>query len=242
MTPPSSRGCATCGRNIGLCSCPPGEDEVGEGPIRRRRARSDAPTPPRPPRHPAEAEHLGARLGREDAPPSLESLAPFAEYDRRRAVEKRWELEAKAKLGLCGRGADAIPGAGAGRRFWVGGSVEFAAGGTRGRTMHDAAKAGDASAVARRLSRGEHPDQGDFLAQTCLMLAAAEGCASLERNGFVTAFSREKKRTPSARDPSPPPPASLTLLGLPPLALLSAGTSSSSRRYSTAARRRTRGT
>ena len=185
--------CATCGRSVGLCSCPPGEDEVGEGPIRRRRRATRSSDAPTPPRHPAEAEHLGARLGREDAAvPSLESLAPFADYDRRRAVEKRWELEAKAKLGLCGRGADAIPGAGAGRRFWVGGAVEFAAGGTRGRTMHDAAKAGDASAVARRLSRGEHPDQGDFLAQTCLMLAAAEGCAPLGlgwiRNGF---FSRE---------------------------------------------------
>ena len=44
--------------------------------------------------------------------------------------------------------------------------------------MHDAAAMGDARAVARRLERGEHPDQGDFLSQTPLHHAAARGKTS----------------------------------------------------------------
>ena len=44
--------------------------------------------------------------------------------------------------------------------------------------MHDAAAMGDARAVARRLDRGEHPDQGIFLSQTPLHHAAARGKTS----------------------------------------------------------------
>ena len=47
-------------------------------------------------------------------------------------------------------GGWAVPGEGAGRRYWADGAVELAAGGTRGRTLHDVAAAGDAAAVARR--------------------------------------------------------------------------------------------
>ena len=118
--------------------------------------------PPRPP-HRAERDTLDVMVPHMRNPrPTPEDLAPFAEFNRRRAVERAWEREARAAPG-----SDAIPGAhGAGRRYWVNGRCELAAGGTRGKTMHDAAAMGDARAIARRLERGEHPDQGDFLAQT----------------------------------------------------------------------------
>lgn len=79
----------------------------------------------------------------------VEGLAPFVEFNRRRAVERAWESEARAKPGGWHK-----PGEGEGRRYWADGKVELAAGGTRGKTMHDAAGAGDAAAVARRLARG----------------------------------------------------------------------------------------
>ena len=130
--------------------------------------------PPRPP-HRAERDTLDVMVPHMRNPrPTPEDLAPFAEFNRRRAVERAWEREARAAPG-----SDAIPGAhGAGRRYWVNGRCELAAGGTRGKTMHDAAAMGDARAIARRLERGEHPDQGDFLAQTPLHHAAAKGKTS----------------------------------------------------------------
>ena len=136
-----------------------------------------APAPPQPPRppHRAERDTLDVMVPHMRNPrPTPEDLAPFAEFNRRRAVERAWEREARAAPG-----SDAIPGAhGAGRRYWVNGRCELAAGGTRGKTMHDAAAMGDARAIARRLERGEHPDQGDFLSQTPLHHAAAKGKTS----------------------------------------------------------------
>lgn len=131
--------------------------------------------PPRPP-HRAERDTLDVMVPHARNPRSTpEDLAPFAEFNRRRAVERAWEREARAAPGTDA----AVPGAhGAGRRYWVNGRCELAAGGTRGKTMHDAAAMGDARAVARRLERGEHPDQGDFLSQTPLHHAAARGKTS----------------------------------------------------------------
>ena len=112
-----------------------------------------------------------------DGPADAEGEAPFVAFNRRRAVERAWEAEAKAKRD----GGSHKPGEGEGRRYWADGKVELAAGGTRGKTLHDVAGAGDAAAVVRRLKRGEHPDQADFLSHTPLMLAAARGrCAVVD--------------------------------------------------------------
>ena len=161
-------------------------------------ARAPAPPqpPPRPP-HRAERDTLDVMVPHMRNPrPTPEDLAPFAEFNRRRAVERAWEREARAAPG-----SDAIPGAhGAGRRYWVNGRCELAAGGTRGKTMHDAAAMGDARAIARRLDRGEHPDQGDFLSQTPLHHAAAKGKTSAVvalLDGGANADSRDVNgRTP----------------------------------------------
>ena len=129
------------------------------------------PQPPSRPTHPAERSSLDVEVPHKRNPHSTpEDLAPFAEFNRRRAVERAWEREACAAPG-----SNARPGEGAGRRYWVNGRCELAAGGTRGKTMHDAAAVGDARAIARRIERGEHPDQKDFLSQTPLMHAAAKG-------------------------------------------------------------------
>lgn len=129
------------------------------------------PQPPSRPTHPAERSSLDVEVPHKRNPHSTpEDLAPFAEFNRRRAVERAWEREACAAPG-----SNARPGEGAGRRYWVNGRCELAAGGTRGKTMHDAAAVGDARAITRRIERGEHPDQNDFLAQTPLMHAAAKG-------------------------------------------------------------------
>ena len=178
--------CESCGRVLGLCACPPGPNEVGEGPLRRgydgvaRTARGNArrasattppPPPPRPrPLHPAEAH-----VGLEFRPPDPEDLAPFDDFNRRRAVERAWEAEAAA----------AVPGGrhpqdplGLGRHYWRSdGRLEICAGGTRGKTMHDAAAEGAADAIRRRLRLGEHPDQSDFLRHTPTHVAAANGRA-----------------------------------------------------------------
>ena len=179
--------CESCGRVVGLCACPPGPNEMGEGPLRRgydgvaRAARVDArlasattptPPPPRPrPLHPAEAH-----VGLEFRPPDPEDLAPFDEFNRRRAVERAWEAEAAA----------AVPGGRRhpqdpvrlGRHYWRAGRAEICAGSTRGKTMHDAAAEDAAEAIRRRLRRGEHPDQSDFLRRTPTHVAAAGGCAA----------------------------------------------------------------
>ena len=131
---------------------PPGQMPLRSGPL---------------PPHPAEAHNI------ELHPPDLpdaESAAPFLAFNRRRAVERAWEEEARAKPGGWHR-----LGQGEGRRYWADGQVEIASGGTRGKTMHDVAAAGDVAAIDRRIGRGEHPDQADFLAQTPLMLAAVRG-------------------------------------------------------------------
>ena len=99
-----------------------------------------------------------------------EGLAPFVEFNRRRAVERAWEEEARAKPGGWHK-----PGEGEGRRYWADGRVELAAGGTRGKTMHDCAAAGDAAAVERRLARGKVREKGReavtiFTARTLLLL------------------------------------------------------------------------
>ena len=170
-------------RRRALC-VPPGPNEMGEGPLRRgydgvaRAARVDArlasattptPPPPRPrPLHPAEAH-----VGLEFRPPDPEDLAPFDEFNRRRAVERAWEAEAAA----------AVPGGRRhpqdpvrlGRHYWRAGRAEICAGSTRGKTMHDAAAEDAAEAIRRRLRRGEHPDQSDFLRRTPTHVAAAGG-------------------------------------------------------------------
>ena len=129
----------------------------------RSRGRSGAapPQPPRPP-HRAERDTLDVMVPHMRNPrPTSEDLAPFAEFNRRRAVERAWEREARAAPG-----SDAIPGAhGAGRRYWVNGRCELAAGGTRGKTMHDAAAMGDARAIARRLDEASTRTKG-ILSQT----------------------------------------------------------------------------
>ena len=178
--------CESCGRVVGLCACPPGPNEMGEGPLRRgydgvaRAARVDArlasattptPPPPRPrPLHPAEAH-----VGLEFRPPDPEDLAPFDEFNRRRAVERAWEAEAAAAVpGGRRHSQDPVR---LGRHYWRAGRAEICAGGTRGKTMHDAAAEDAAEAIRRRLRRGEHPDQSDFLRRTPTHVAAAGGCA-----------------------------------------------------------------
>ena len=173
-------------RRRALCVPPrPERDGRGSPPprIRRRRAsrprgrasrvRDDADaSPPRPrPLHPAEAH-----VGLEFRPPDPEDLAPFDEFNRRRAVERAWEAEAAA----------AVPGGRRhpqdpvrlGRHYWRAGRAEICAGSTRGKTMHDAAAEDAAEAIRRRLRRGEHPDQSDFLRRTPTHVAAAGGCAA----------------------------------------------------------------
>ena len=199
-----SRGaCRGCGRTLALCSCPSGEDELGEGPtttfatsaaaaaarsfgayhavppnvppnniankkngvaddddaavnantndkmhthmLRRVQQKmplhsgAHPPHPP-PPYHPATANnvHLYPKDDYGDAAKmDAESVAPFVEFNRRRAVERAWEAEARSKPGGWHK-----PGEGEGRRYWADGKVELAAGGTRGKTMHDCAAGG----------------------------------------------------------------------------------------------------
>ena len=131
------RPCDGCGRAPALCSCPSRDDECGEGPpgrlpvdiARRDLGGARAPAPPQPPPRPphrAERDTLDVMVPHMRNPrPTPEDLAPFAEFNRRRAVERAWEREARAAPG-----SDAIPGAhGAGRRYWVNGRCELAAGG-----------------------------------------------------------------------------------------------------------------
>ena len=67
--------------------------------------------------------------------------------------------------------------------------------------MHDAAAMGDARAIARRLERGEHPDQG-ILSRLPSGTAAAKGKTSAVvalLDGGANADSRDVNgRTPSA--------------------------------------------
>ena len=109
------RPCDGCGRAPALCSCPSRDDECGEGPPVSRLARMQVdvmrrdlrgppvPAPPQPPSrptHPAERSSLDVEVPHKRNPHSTpEDLAPFAEFNRRRAVERAWEREACAAPG-----------------------------------------------------------------------------------------------------------------------------------------------
>ena len=177
--------CESCGRVVGLCACPPGPNEMGEGPsaadttasreppawTRVSRPRRRRRLPPRPrPLHPAEAH-----VGLEFRPPTPRTSPPSTNS----TVAAR-----SARVGGGGgrrrpRRSSSPPGSRPPRTTLLESRPRGdPRGSTRGKTMHDAAAEDAAEAIRRRLRRGEHPDQSDFLRRTPTHVAAAGGCAA----------------------------------------------------------------